>query len=183
MRDQGDIVDDILSWTDDTDESLLDYLAEKLADDRPVGFMDDRFSPEESGPSAADQWIQHNLKYIIDRYNPNIQSTEKDIALLIYFVLQNDFPNLPAGLLSVLVARHIIRDRSSDVVPPKPLDMDDVKNIFSISFDEAINRAEFARIMRLILAQNGLSIRDAAEKAGVSNHMPKGGQNRRVKHP
>jgi len=114
-----DIAEEVLSWAEEPDETLLDNLARNLADAEPMGFMGASFADSSSSVSNAEKWLEENTLKITEEYDNKEGFDDVKLAVNLADVLSSTFPAMPLGPLSLLVARRIINRRSALYETPK----------------------------------------------------------------
>jgi predicted XRE-type DNA-binding protein len=179
MANVDDVPEEILDWAEESDQRLLENLGRSLADDEPLGFSGGGFSDLSSSASNASLWLDKNTQSITEVFDTNKEIDDVKLAGDLASVLYSNFPELPLGPLALLVARRIIKRRSS---PSEASEIEGVtkershrvseegkldKAALVPIFEGELNREALAETLRLVMEQRGLSVRRAAALADV----------------
>ena len=152
-----DITEEVLSWAEESDQKLLEYLGRKLADDEPMGFMAGGFADSTSLVAGAEKWLDENTRHVIEAYDNNEGLDETALAIKLADTFSTCFASMPLGVLSLIVARRIIyrhndlyKDQGEGKVPEPDKQSQDFSNKSSA-------RLEKGQLSRRLRVQTGSS--------------------------
>ena len=182
MARTDDITEEILSWAEESDQTLLEILGQKLADDEPMGFMGSKL-PKSSNPvSNAEDWLSKNADPLIDDYeNIDGLSTVELATKIVADVIATSFPTMPLGVLSVIVARRTLNryntlysdsrfsDNGETAAPKSPnkLNDDNQTNLIRAEFDAAAECKRVGNLIAKARTEAGLTQSQLAKLSGL----------------